>query len=141
MNYYDFALKDLKSAEIMYKYSNEYDVIVVSCQQYVEKSLKHLLQLKNGELLKTHKLHTLLNKIDMVELNEFDRLFFLEIENFYFDKRYPGEDYIETTKEDCDRIYRKTLEYRNLIEKLIKFYEKIDNGGSVRKMSLFDEVE
>lgn len=34
MNYYDFAIKDYKSAVTMKTYTEEYDVIVVHCQQY-----------------------------------------------------------------------------------------------------------
>lgn len=48
MNYYDFALKNLKTAKLHYNYGGDLDEIVVSCQQYFEKAFKQLLLLKEG---------------------------------------------------------------------------------------------
>lgn len=134
MNYYDFALKDLKSASTMYNHTEEYDVVVVSCQQYLEKSLKYLLELKSGELSKTHKLTTLSNRLDIEEFKQYEDLF-RKIQDYYFDKRYPSEDYIETTKEECDLIYNKTLELKIIIENISN---KLISQDFTKKIDFFD---
>ncbi|MGL4949223.1 MAG: HEPN domain-containing protein [Anaeroplasmataceae bacterium] len=123
MNYYDFAKKDLLSADTMYKYTEEYDVIVVHCQQYIEKSLKYLLEIKCGELSKSHKLTVLSNKLQIKELDTYDNIF-RKIQDYYFDKRYPGDNYIITSKSECDEVYTFTKDIVTVIEYLIKTYSK-----------------
>lgn len=115
MNYYDFALKDYKSAQTMYKYTDEYDIIVVSCQQYLEKALKYLLEINLGELNKTHKLTTLAHKLNIEYFNKYTA-FFRQVQDYYFDKRYPSEDYITTTKEEAEYVFTLTTEIKEYME-------------------------
>ena len=123
MNYYDFAKKNLKSAETMNKYTDEYDVIVVDCQQYLEKSLKYLLELKCGELTRVHKLTVITSKLNIEELNKHEDIF-RRIQDYYFDKRYPGDNYLETSKDECAEVFKFTISLKPFIEELILKYTK-----------------
>ena len=42
MNYSDFALEDLESARVLLENSTNFNNVLVNCQQFLEKYLKHL---------------------------------------------------------------------------------------------------
>lgn len=55
--YYDFAMSDYKNLEFMIENEfDDYDTIMVTCQQFFEKYLKYLLELLKGESSRVHKL-------------------------------------------------------------------------------------
>lgn len=117
MNYYHFALSDFKSAETMYTYTEEYDVIVVHCQQYLEKAFKHILDLDvSKEIPRTHKLTLLARLINDDELSKHELLYF-KLNDCYFDRRYPSHDYIQTSKDECNEIYNETRILKEYIER------------------------
>lgn len=143
MNYLDFANKDFKSMETMYEHTEEYDVIVVSCQQYLEKALKHLYELKLKELNRSHKIVFLAKQLDIPEILKYINELRI-IQEYYFDKRYPSESYIETTKEECEQAVRVTRELKVIIEAEINKYSKaaISNSDKdVKQCSAFDIVD
>ena len=72
-------------------------------QQACEKQLKHHLEENNKldiTLARTHNLRKLLREIGGYE-NDFYKTAAL-VENYYFDTKYPGDDYIELNKQDID---------------------------------------
>lgn len=137
MNYYDFALKNLKTAELHYNYDGDLDEIVVSCQQYLEKAFKQLLILKDGSVYKTHKITFLVNKLGIADFMMHEDVF-RKIQDYYFDKRCPSEVYESTTKEEADYIYKLVVNLKPIIEDYINRYSvrnsKLDNS------SIFDDV-
>lgn len=137
MNYYDFALKDYRMMELAFNASSDYDSIVVMGQQYLEKALKHLLEVKCGEVYKNHKLTVLVNKIGIAELTMHED-YFRKVQDYYFDKRYPGDNYIETTKEECEYLVNFVIEFKPIIESYIKQYE---NGDSeIKNSNVFGSI-
>lgn len=142
MNYLDFANKDFISMEIMYKYTEEYDVIVVNCQQYLEKSLKHLYELKLNELNRSHKIVFLAKQLAIPEILKYINELRI-IQEYYFDKRYPSESYIETTKEECEQAVKVTRELKYIIEtEVSKYSEKTPSNSddNLKQCNAFDIV-
>lgn len=93
-------------------------------QQACEKILKHYLQLKVRderirEILKSHKVQKLAVISGISELKEY-RVELIEMQEFYFDGRYPSDDYIEPTMEDACRILKSAEAIFNVIENKIK---------------------
>lgn len=122
MNYYDFAIKDYNSAIIIEEHTEEYDVIVIHCQQYFEKSFKRLLELKSGQLLTTNKLTTLVDKLALEEFTIHNDIF-RKMQDYCFYKRYPSEDYVEISKEEMTEVFNLMLKLKPVIETYITRYE------------------
>lgn len=137
MKYIDFANKDFKAMETMYTYTEEYDVIVTNCQQYIEKALKHLYEIRLHELSKSHKLVTLVKRLNISEILIYENELRI-IQDYYFDKRYPSEDYIETTKEECDNAVAVTRKLKDIIEAEIAKERKINSN--VKQGDVFDNI-
>lgn len=140
MNYYDFAKKDLKTAIINYQHGGDYDSIIVMCQQYLEKSLKQLVLLKCGEQLRTHKLITLSNRLGYSELDKYSD-FFRRIQDCYFDRRYPGEDYIETTEIECSTALALISELKPFIESKIEELTNSKSQDAIGDVGIFSSVK
>lgn len=138
MNYYDFAIKNLNTAQLLVEHSGDTDEIVVSCQQYFEKAFKQLLLLRDGSMYKTHRISFLVKKLSIEEFSINDNLFRI-IKDYYFEKAYPSEVYEETSKEEALRVYNLAVELRPTIEYYLKEFES-DKKGTLKKSSAFDDV-
>jgi len=111
------AERDLKSAKNSFK-SKDYYVSSLLAQQSVEKALKALYIKKFNELIKTHDLVFLANKIKLAEelIELCDKLSKVYIETRYPDAsgRLPSETF---SKED-------SLNHINIAEEIIKWIKK-----------------
>jgi len=86
-------------------------------QQACEKQLKGWLEKNNKldiTLARTHNLRKLLRTIGDYEEDFYKNA--TAVENYYFDTKYPGDDYIELTKQDIN----EAVEFYS---DLIKFLE------------------
>lgn len=136
MNYYDFAIKDFRSAETLYTYTEEYDVIVTLCQQYLEKALKYLLEENEGIITKSHKLTVICRELNISYFDQYIN-FFRQVQDYYFDKRYPGVNYIETTKKEADEVFEQTKLIKEYIESnLIK-----SDDSQLKQCNVFDNLK
>lgn len=138
MNYYDFAIKNLNTAQLLVEHSGDTDEIVVSCQQYFEKAFKQLLLLRDGSIYKTHKISFLVEKLSIAEFSVNDDLFRI-IEDYYYEKGYPNEFYEETSKQGALKVYNLAVELKPIIEYYLKEFEN-DKKGTLKKSSAFDDV-
>lgn len=138
MNYYDFAIKNLKTAQLHMQYDGDMDEVVVSCQQFFEKSFKQLLLLKDGSIYKTHRLTFLIKKLGIVEFLMNEDLFRI-IEDYYFDKRYPSEIYEETTLVEASRAYNLAVELKPIIESYLSKYERCKSKDLINS-NIFGDV-
>lgn len=91
------------------------------CQNICERYLKYVVDeycSDQGitELLKTHSLRKLVRYIQR-ELPEFQCNWstVLKADGFYFNTRYPGEDYIEVVSEDCEECWEAVIATRNAV--------------------------
>lgn len=105
VDYYNICIKDyyyLKSTLNLPLYNN----ITVGIQQVTEKALKSIVEFGciNAEKeLTSHNLRTIAKKIkDDVGIS-FDEKDMAYLKDFYYDARYPGDDYIEVSRDQCEK--------------------------------------
>ncbi|WP_180270778.1 HEPN domain-containing protein [Sporanaerobium hydrogeniformans] len=116
----------------------EYNWPAVIFAQAAEKLLKAVIEVEFVEdsqcigLMRTHNLRTIvakiLEKFPDAKLNAKDCKW---LGDFYFDARYPGDDFIVVTLEDG-------LEAMRIVENILKEVEKILTSKEAR--SLFEQI-
>lgn len=86
------------------------DIVLVSCEQAVEKYLKHLIQDKIGQVQKTQNLPYLINclKEQYPEMKNYMSLARF-LKDCYFERRYENDDYIELEKSEYEEYLQQSL--------------------------------
>lgn len=138
-NYFSLAYNDLHYL-LCYDEDDEYSYnkVAVEAQQVVEKILKGIVELcdsidinEKSKLLGSHnlrKLGTTINEHCAKNLN-IPNLAYLK--DFYFEARYPGDNFIEVTKKDRDKCMEITFEVLKEVEDLCS-----DFPSELKKMSI-----
>ena len=128
-SYRDISLRDLDDAMFCLK-SGRYRLAVLSFQQFAEKSAKALLEKKSPEhkLLRSHFVEKILQAYDpehkTSEIGDKARY----LTSFYFDCRYPGDNYTEIEEAQAQRAYKFALELNEyFIAELAKLKEIVDS--------------
>jgi len=99
--------RDLSIAEKLLA-SKDYSYAAISAQQAVEKYLKHYID-ENGDkddivILTTHNLPGLYDRVVALgglESNKDNRMMMFVLRGYYFELRYPGENFRELGKEEA----------------------------------------
>lgn len=112
-SYLAIAEKDLEAANGL-KEMALYNQSAKLYQQFIEKSFKHIIDCNTGtilesdiNLLKTHNLVRLAQRVENITGISFGKedMFWLRIvKDYYFEVGYPGDDFIEITKEQIDDL-------------------------------------
>lgn len=135
--YYDIAYNNLLFL-MANSNSNFYNHIAVLCQQTAETMLKSVLdEISDSrdssidKLMHAHNLRALYDQIHRV-IPEFvlDRGNLSMLKDYYFDARYPGDNFVTVTKEESDECLRVTLE---VVEQVNRFRKA--NGLEVKEIS------
>ncbi len=108
--YIDIAQNDLEYLEsVLETGSKFYNQLAVQCQQVAEKFLKGYLDRLDVEedisdLLRKHNMKKIASKLNGLypEL-KLDTIGLAYLTDFYFDARYPGEDFYSVTKEEFEK--------------------------------------
>ena len=114
-DYYYVACNDLKFLEDI-KRTTHYNNIAIMCQQVGEKLLKSVCELSCPDEVykKTRSLSKLYGLVSgYVEGRTLSNRDLAYLTDFYFDARYPGDDYIdvsETETSDCLSILQSIVE-------------------------------
>ena len=111
-SYIDIARNDLEYLESVLKTGScFYNQLAVQCQQVTEKYLKgYLDKLLSDEdvsdLLRRHNMKRIASKLNEIypEL-KLDTIGLAYLTDFYFDARYPGDDFMTVSKE----VFQKCL--------------------------------
>ncbi len=103
-DYYEIACNNLLYLQITLN-SPFYNDIAVYAQQIAEKMLKSVAEIVTMEaehLLKSHNLRALYDSIRRQE-PEFalNRDALSTLKDYYFDAKYPGENFVTVTREEC----------------------------------------
>lgn len=98
---------------MMNEHIRDYNWPAVICAQAVEKILKAVIETQFAEdsscigMLKTHNLRTVVNKILIkypeCKISSKDCKW---LGDFYYDARYPGDDFVEVSREDAIEALR-----------------------------------
>ena len=127
-NYFALGFNDLQYLS-MYRDDDEnsYNKVTVEAQQVVEKILKGIVEecenidyTEKAQLLGTHNLRrlgTAINEHYNTQLKVTDLAF---LKDFYYEARYPGDNFILVSKEDRDRCLVITFEVINEVKHLCK---------------------
>lgn len=108
--YLDIAENDLQYLEsVLAVGSTFYNQLAVQCQQVAEKYLKGyldkvLVEEDVADLLRKHNMKKIASKLnEMREDLELDTIGLAYLTDFYYDARYPGDDFYNVTKADFDK--------------------------------------
>ena len=117
-NYKEIAEEDFKGAKGLAELEM-FNLAGQHLQQACEKQLKNWLE-ENHRLdiilARTHNLRKLLREVGGYEEDFYKTA--AMVENYYFDTKYPGDDYIELTREDIEAA----IEF---YDDLVSFLERI----------------
>ena len=132
--YRDIALQDLEEANFSFE-NKRYRAAVFFYQQFAEKSAKALLEKKDPEhkLLKAHAVEKILESYDVAhktsEIGDKARY----LTGFYFDTRYPGDNYAEVTEAQAERAKKFSA---GLDEYFKKELSKLQNACNSAKAEI-----
>ena len=109
-NYLDIAENDLQYLEAVLKTGNTfYNQLAVQCQQVAEKFLKGyldrvLLEEDVSDLLRKHNMKKIAAKLNEIKPElKLDTIVLSYLTDFYFDARYPGDDFYTVSKEEFEK--------------------------------------
>lgn len=108
--YLDIAENDLQYLEsILAMGSTFYNQLAVQCQQVAEKFLKGyldklLVDEDVSDLLRKHNMKKIASKLNEVRPElKLDTVGLAYLTDFYYDARYPGDDFYTVTKEEFEK--------------------------------------
>lgn len=118
-DYYYIACND-------YKYllrnldSDFYNNMAVACQQICEKALKSVLVCVNPDvksILNSHNLRQIYSAIDEEELINLDIAKLSLLKDYYFEVRYPGDNFTNVSKKEFEIAYLTVIDVLNEVNK------------------------
>ncbi len=108
--YLDIAENDLQYLESVIAMGNTFsNQLAVQCQQIAEKYLKGYLDKifvdeDVVDLLRKHNMKKIASKLNEVKAGlELDTIGLAYLTDFYYDARYPGDDFYNVTKDDFEK--------------------------------------
>lgn len=137
-DYYSIAINDIRYLQAGLG-RGYYNNIAVGAQQIAEKMLKSAVELacpSPESMLKNNNLRKMADSLrDNGVTIETDRDKLSTLKDYYFEARYPGDDFVEVTEAECDTcldtMYRvvedinRFREERGLpVEQIEELYEK-----------------
>lgn len=122
--YLDIAENDLQYLEsVLSMGSTFYNQLAVQCQQVAEKYLKGYLDKifvdeDVADLLRKHNMKKIASKLNTVKSGlELDTIGLAYLTDFYYDARYPGDDFYNVTKEDFEKCLSVMYDTVNKLRK------------------------
>ena len=125
--YKEIAEEDFKGAKKLAEFEM-WNLTGQHLQQACEKQLKSYLEENNKlntDLSRTHNLRKLLREIGGYGDNFYKTAAL--IENYYFDTKYPGGDYLELNKQDIE----SAIEFYDDLLKFLENKSKINDDKSL----------
>lgn len=119
-DYYSIACND-------YKYllrnldSDFYNNMAVACQQICEKALKSILVYVNPDIksvINSHNLRQIYNAINIdKEVVNLDIAKLSLLKDYYFEVRYPGDNFTNVSKEEFEMAYTTLIDVLNEVNR------------------------
>lgn len=121
MEWLDKAIRDLKSAKVLFEHDCGNDYVAFHCQQTIEKALKALIIYLYATLEQGHSLLYLCKKV-MVQREEFSQ--YLKdcafVNQYYIETRYPNENAITVSNEETENCLNIAENILNAVKEVIK---------------------
>lgn len=122
--YLDIAENDLRYLETVLETGNTfYNQLAVQCQQVAEKYLKGYLDKLSvdedvSDLLRKHNMKRIASKLNIIKSElKLDTIGLAYLTDFYFDARYPGDDFYTVTKEEFEKCLSIMYDTVNKLKK------------------------
>ena len=132
-NYLSIALNDYEYA-LRSRYPGFNNNIVSQYQQVCEKLLKYVITctVPQSDLLRSHNLKRLYDVVKQeIVISRESELFLSVLTDFYFDARYPGDDFVNVSDEDTDFAYKTMVE---LHDSVIKWNESKKSNRNLSEL-------
>lgn len=129
MTYYDIAMKSYRNIDIQFEMAvsmDWYNLFAAECAQIVEKLIKGILEKSvlpddvQANVFETHSLRLLTRILHRKYPNTINVQNASWIGDFYFDTKYPGDNFVIVSKYDAEQIRDIT---KSLADPLIALYE------------------
>jgi HEPN domain-containing protein len=150
-SYFGLAENDYLYAKNGFDFCDQlgnYNNVTAGCSQAAEKYLKAILELLFTEdtdvltLMKSHNLRAILNKLK-------EKLDFPVssrdckwLGDFYFDARYPGDNFLITTKEDAEEALSILEHIRKATSDILEKERRIraEQRKSMQRLKAFEDI-
>ena len=127
--YLAIAEKDLEAADVL-KRSSFFNQSAKLYQQFLEKTLKHIIDCNTGTVLETDvlllKSHNLVRLAERVEditgaaFHKDDMAWLRVAKDYYFEVGYPGDAFIEVTKAQIDDLSSWIKDFAIVLQSLVE---------------------
>lgn len=123
-DYYHIAMNDMEYLKAV-KHLPYYNQHCIACQQICEKLLKHIITISySGEekdrILKSHSLRTIYRGIrTYIPSCVLPEEELASLTDFYFDAKYPGNDFFTANEEDFNKCYATLNKVVEAINRLL----------------------
>jgi len=115
----EYALQDMKLAEISYRQTKFFPYVIFHCHEAVEKYLKGLIRMQGNDFPYVHLLDLL---SDAVQVSPDDQLSLsnigIALDELFRYSRYPGND--EFTEDQAIEVLKKAKEAEKIILKYME---------------------
>ena len=131
MSYFDIAMKSYANIDKQFKLAEEmnwYNLFAAECAQIIEKMIKGILSLSvlpedtSTHIFDVHSLPTLTRTLHAIYPNTINAQNAAWLSDYYFDTKYPGDNFVEVSKYDAEQILSIT---KSLANNLIDLYNSI----------------
>lgn len=138
-NYYSIACNDLRCMQFMMD-GEFYNQISVCAQQVAEKMLKSVVEVtmplddNTEKIMRSHNLKLIYDKIhEQIPNFILDRHGLASLKDYYFDTKYPGDNFVNVTREECNDNLRIAYD---VVEEVNRFRRENSLGveSVVRKL-------
>ena len=147
-SYYGMAYNDYCYAKAGMQVGEQlgnYNGVAALCAQSAEKYLKAVLEITFAKdalgLMHSHNLRAITNKLKEaypeLELSTKDMKW---LGDFYFDARYPGDNFVEVNKEDALECIRITEDLQQKVRNLLEHnqIERENKKAQIQSLDSFD---
>ena len=146
-SYLDIAENDLRYLEsVLETGSTFYNQMSVQCQQVAEKFLKGyvdrlFLNEDVSDLLRKHNMKKIAAKLNQLDPDlNLDTIGLAYLTDFYYDARYPGDDFYTVTKEEFDKCLSIMYDTVEKLKKLkVTGYADSDTGSAAWNKQLSED--
>ena len=128
MSYFDIAMRSYSNIDKQFHLAEEmdwYNLFAAECAQIIEKMLKGILSISklpentSPHIFDIHSLQVLTRTLHSIYPNTINAQNASWLSDYYFDTKYPGDNFVEVSKYDAEQILSIT---KDLAENLIALY-------------------
>ena len=143
-SYFELATRAYAGLDKLFKVAEEmewYNLFAPECEQIIEKLLKALLEVSVKEpvpeLMRTHNLLKIGKYLNTIYTDLIDLKTVAWIGSFYFNARYPGDDFIYVTHADATALKTATTV---IADKLISTLHSVQSSEASTNPTSYFEV-